>query len=108
MNYKINGKEIEFDVFDLDASAKLEDGLKVLDKEEKKANKTLKEGKLKDGVQALYSAYQNFFINVTGIDVVDGCNNAIKAQKYVIEFVKQAKNGGVQAMTESIKSISDI
>ena len=93
--YKINGKEIEFDIFDLDASGKMEDGLKAMDKEEKEAFKLLKAGKLKEGVQALYSAYQNFFISVTGVDVVADCNNAIKAQKMAVDFVNQIKNSSI-------------
>ena len=99
MIYKINGKEIEFDIYDLDASAKIENGITNLDKDEKQALKTLKDGKLKDGVQALYSAYRNFFIAVTGIDVVDGCNNAMKAQKMAVDFVNQIK-------TSSVKKVS--
>lgn len=93
--YKINGKEIEFDIFDLDASEKMEDGLKAMDKDEQKSFKLFKAGKLKEGVQALYSTYQNFFISVTGVDVVAGCNNAIKAQKMAVDFVNQIKNSSI-------------
>ena len=87
----LNGKEFDFSIYNVDNAKKFEEESKRLAKDEQDALALLKEGKWGEGIQALYSTYKNFFINLTGTDVVGDLNDALKAQKLVVEFAGMIK-----------------
>jgi len=88
MKYKINDVEFEFDIYEVEDAKRLEEVYSKIEKGEAEAVTLLRDKKIGQGVEALYDCYKKFFIDLVGVDVIKDLNNALKAQRLVVDFVK--------------------
>ena len=88
---KINGKELEFNIYKVSDVKKLEENMIKLKEGEEEGKALLTSGKLYDGINTMYNVYKNFFIDLLGVDVVGDCDDTLEAQKMVAEFIEEVK-----------------
>lgn len=92
MKHNINGVDFEFSIYNINDAKKFEEVSERMAVEEKKALEILESKQLAKGIQALYDCYVKFFVDLVGVDVIKDLNNALEAQKLVVDFVNGLKN----------------
>lgn len=87
----IYGKEIDFKISRLSNAAALENALKLMEKDEVKLKKMPKDAGAVKVISAGLTMFRNFFINVTGVDVMEGCEDLEEASKAYFDFLDAIK-----------------
>lgn len=90
---KINNVEFDFKISRLKDAGAMELALQNMGKAEKKLNdlKGKKDSKLTAVIQGTIDMFRNFFIDATGTDVVNECDDAEEAMKMYYEFLEAVK-----------------
>lgn len=84
----INGKEVDFNIYNVCHAKKYETALQQLGVEEKKI-KSIDNGNLSEVIERLIKMFRNFFVTATGVDVLEGCEDAVSAKQAYIEFLSE-------------------
>lgn len=93
----INGMELEFNVYKVSNTKKLEENMIRLKEGEEEGKALLTSGKLYDGINTMYNVYKNFFVDLLGVDVVGECDDVLEAQKMVVDFIAGVKPKKVES-----------
>lgn len=84
----INGKELDFKIFNLKDAGNMELALKEMEKKEKE----IREGKdlsISSAMQTMLDLFRNFFKTATGVDVLEGCEDVLDAKQAYSDFLKE-------------------
>ena len=84
----LNGKEIEFKIGNRNHAAAMENAMVKLQKREKELV-NMKEENWRTAIDKLIEMFQEFFIEATGIDVLEGCEDAEIAENVFLEFLDE-------------------
>lgn len=85
----INGKEIDFKISRLECAAKMDSALHKMGGKEKEIKE--KETSLPGIIKSMISMFRNFFIDATGVDVLENCTDLEEAKESYLEFLKEVK-----------------
>ena len=96
MKMKLNGKDIEFNIFDLTHAQRFEDALKEMEKDEKSIQSSLKKFQNGEIGVAVFlgkniDMFKKFFKTITGVDVIGDCTDYIQAKKMYEDFLAEVK-----------------
>lgn len=89
----IAGKEITFDMANIDDAKKFEDALKNMAKTEETVKNRETVTEVLEGV---LNMFKTFFKDATGQDVLEGCRNVEEAKKTYYEFLQEVSKQGAQ------------
>ena len=84
----INGKELDFKIFNLKDAGNMELALKEMEKKEKE----IREGKdlsISSVIQTMLDLFRNFFKTATGVDVLEGCEDVLDAKQAYSDFLTE-------------------
>ncbi|WNV59465.1 DUF6673 family protein [Oscillospiraceae bacterium NTUH-002-81] len=84
----INGKELNFKISNLKDAGNMELALKEMEKTEKEVRKG-KDLSTSSAIQAMIDMFRNFFKMATGVDVLEGCEDALDAKQAYSDFLKE-------------------
>ncbi len=85
---KINGKELEFKITNIRHAANYEAALNNMQKAEGEIRELAKESKTVVPIyQAFIDMLRTFFVDATGCDVLEGCEDYSDAQKVYRDFL---------------------
>lgn len=87
---KIYGKEIDFKITKVSHAQKFHDALKVMEQDEKKLQ-GMKSKDLASFLTSYIRMFQKFFVNATGQDVLQECDDAVEAKKAYLDFLEEIK-----------------
>lgn len=86
----IQGKEIDFKIFNKRHAKNFDDALKEMGEAEKKI-KSMDQTDLVGMLDALIAMFRRFFITATGVDVLEACEDAAEAKAAYLEFLDAVK-----------------
>lgn len=90
---QINGKEVSFKITRLKDAAAMDSALKKMGREEEKLNADAKSGKA--DVIKTFERYirmmRDFFLDATGVDVLDGCEDVEEARDAYYSFLDEVR-----------------
>lgn len=95
----INGKEVGFSISNLKHAGALEAALKRMDQKEKTVNSKRKDMQLTEVIQVMINTLRDFFVDATGVDVLEGCEDFLEARRVYTEFLNN-----IQLQKESLLS----
>ena len=84
----INGKELNFKISNLKDAGNMELALKEMEKTEKEVRKG-KDLSMSSAIQAMIDMFRNFFKMATGVDVLEGCEDALDAKQAYSDFLTE-------------------
>lgn len=88
---KIYGKEVDFKISRLSNASALELALEKMGKEEEKIKKMSNDSGVARVIGAFLTMFSNFFVDATGVDVLEGCDDMEDAKKAYMEFLSAIK-----------------
>lgn len=93
----VNGKEIDFKITRVGDAEKFSAALKVMEKDEEELQKK-KDVKMSLFLRSYIKMFSRFFINATGVDVLEGCDDAQEAQEAYLDFLKEVNKSKTKIM----------
>lgn len=101
---QINGKEVDFRISRLEDAGRLELALRNMEATEKKikGNKTKS---LTEALKSMLDMLRKFFVDATGIDVLEDCTDVVKAKDAYMEFLKDVEAQKASVITFSLDDI---
>ena len=96
MKMKLNDKNIEFNIFDMNHAQRFEDALEEMEKDEKAIQLSLEKFQNGEIGVAVFlgkniDMFKKFFQTTTGVDVVGDCTDYIKIKKMYDDFLTELK-----------------
>lgn len=90
---KINNVEFDFKISSLKHASAMELALEHMDEKEKEINKkkTNPKSKLTEVLSDTLDMFRQFFIDSTGTDVIQDCDDVREATDYYYEFLEEVK-----------------
>ena len=85
---KICGKEVDFKISRVEDAAKMN---LALEKMKKKESEVKKINGLEEILTSLIHMFAEFFLDVTGQDVLKGCSDVDEAKKAYVDFLREVK-----------------
>lgn len=87
----IYGKEVDFKISRLSNASAMELALEKMEKDENEIKKMPKNAGVAKVIAAFITMFRNFFLNATGMDVLEGCDDMEDAKKAYMEFLSAIK-----------------
>lgn len=87
----INGKEVDFRISNLEHASKMELALQHMEKAEHDIL-NLKEGTpLSEALRKMIAVFRDFFVETTGVDVLEDCQDLEDAKQVYSDFLVEVK-----------------
>lgn len=87
----IHGKEVDFQVSNIKHAGNMELALKNMEKTEKTIQNMAKEASLSEILQKLIAVFRDFFVEATGVDVLEECQDLEEAKQTYVCFLHEVK-----------------
>lgn len=100
----IYGKEIDFKITRVKDAGNFHMALKAMEKEEKELQKK-KSADIVTFLGGYIKMFRRFFVNATGTDVLENCEDAQEAQEAYIEFLREINKSKTKIMQFNAEDI---
>ena len=84
----INGKEIDFNIANIEHAQNMEKALRSMEKKENEI-RNMGEVQMSVMLKKMIGVFQNFFSEATGVDVLGDCNDFVKAKEIYSDFLAE-------------------
>lgn len=88
---KINGIEVDFRISNLKHAGNMEIALQNMKKGEDKIRKLGKDAPMSKVLAETIKMIRDFFVEATGVDVLEGCEDLAEAQHVYYDFLDEVK-----------------